>query len=46
MVDFVFNLSENTITNRLQLVKTQAQQQQLTPILQTLIEHTALRNGQ
>ena len=27
-------------------MKTQAQQQQLTPILQTLIEHTALRNNQ
>ena len=46
MADFVFNLSENTIADRLQLVKTQAQQQQLTPILQTLIEHTALRNDQ
>ena len=44
MAVFVFNLSENTITDRLQLVKTQAQQQQLTPILQTLIEHTALGN--
>ena len=37
MADFVFNLSENMINDQLQLVETQAQQQQLTPILQTLI---------
>ena len=46
MADFVFNLSENTINDRLQLVKSQAQQQQLTPILQTLIDTAALRNDQ
>ena len=46
MADFVFNLSENTINDRLQLVKSQAQQKQLTPILQTLIDTAALRNDQ
>ena len=46
MADFVFNLSENTINDRLQLVKTQAQQQQLTPILQTFIDNAALCNDQ
>ena len=46
MADFVFNLSENTITDRLQLVKAQAQQKQLTPILQTLIDSANLRNDQ
>ena len=46
MADFVFNLSENTINDRLQLVKSQAHQQQLTPILQTLIDTAALHNDQ
>ena len=46
MADFVFNLSENTISDRLQLVKAQAQQKQLTPILQTLIDSANLRNDQ
>ena len=46
MADFVFNLSENTINDRLQLVKAQAQQKQLTPILQTLIDSANVRNDQ
>ena len=46
MADFVFNLSENTIADRLQLVKSQAQQKQLTPILHTLIDSANLRNDQ
>ena len=46
MADFVFNLSENTINDRLQLVKAQAQQKQLMPILQTLIDSATLRNNQ
>ena len=46
MADFVFNLSENTINDRLQLVKSQAQQKQLTPILQTLIDTAVLRHDQ
>ena len=46
MADFVFNLSENTIADRLQLVKSQAQQKQLTPILRTLIDSANLRNDQ
>ena len=46
MADFVFNLSENTINDRLQLVKAQAQQKQLTPILQTLIDNANIRNDQ
>ena len=46
MADFVFNLSENTINDRLQLVKAQAQQKQLTPILQTLIDSANIRNDQ
>ena len=46
MADFVFNLSENTIADRLQLVKTAAQQKQLAPILHTLIDSANLRNDQ
>ena len=46
MADFVFNLSENTMNDRLQLVKAQANQQQLKPIKQTLIDSAPLRNDQ
>ena len=44
MADFVFNLSENTINDRLQLLKAQAQQQKLTPILHSWIDSAPLRN--
>ena len=46
MADFDFNLSENTINDRLQLVKAQAQTKQLAPILQTLIDSANIRNEQ
>ena len=46
MADFVFNLSENTINDSLQLVKAEAQQKQLMPILQTLIDSANIRNDQ
>ena len=45
MADFVFNLSENTVADRLQLVRSQAHNQQLTPILQALIENSNLRHN-
>ena len=46
MADFVFTLSENTINDRLQLVKAKAQQKQLAPTLQTLIDSANIRNEQ
>ena len=46
MAEFVFNLSENTLTERLNLVRAQSQNQTLTPILQTLIETANLRGNE
>ena len=46
MAEFVFNLSENTLTDRLNLVRAQSQNQTLTPILQTLIETANLRGNE